>query len=54
MTQQKRIYEAQNRYVKKNKDNEMTRVNVWVPKGRDADELKAIAKEMRDGTWFED
>ena len=48
-----RIYEAQERYIQKNKDSDMTRVQVWVNKGRDAEEIRAIAKEMRDGTWFE-
>ena len=48
-----RIYEAQNRYIQKNRDADMTRVQVWVNKGRDAEEIRAIAKEMRDGTWFE-
>lgn len=52
--QKKRIYEAQERYVKKNRASERTRVNVWVPEGRAADELKAIAKEMRAGTWFDE
>lgn len=54
MTDRKRIYEAQERYVRKNRDSGKKRVNVWVPDEECAEELKAIAKEMRDGTWFDE
>lgn len=54
MGDKKRIYEAQDRYVRKNKESGRKRVNVWVPDDECAEELKAIAKEMRQGTWFED
>ena len=48
-----KIYEAQERYVRKNRAEGATRVNVWVPDEESAKEIKAIAREMRRGKWFE-
>jgi hypothetical protein len=44
------VYEAQRRYAENQKQRGMTRVNLFVPKDL-AEELKAIAADMRSGKW---
>jgi len=46
----KRLYAAQKRYSQRNRANGDLRVTVWVP-SENADELKDIAKKMREGNW---
>ena len=45
-----RLYAAQKKYAAKKKDKGDIRVTVWTPE-KYVDELKDIAKSMRNGKW---
>jgi len=49
----KKLYKAQKRYTMRNVNRGERRVTTWVPEIY-AEELKEIAKAMRDGTWEDD